>query len=262
MDFNTSVNSLRYLLFSRHGRGHGIHSPYAYKLISELFRNKIDPEIVSIIENIRKVNLSDKRLIEVLDLGAGSLRMKTNFRRVSDITKYSSVPHKYGIILYNTAARFGSSGIVELGTSFGISTIYLAMGSPGATVHTIEGCPRCAEIADENFVRAKLSNIDMMNGSFDEMIPRVMNLPEKPGVVFIDGNHRKEPLLKYFNMLAGKMADESVLIIDDINLSDEMRSAWKEISMSSNVSFTIDINRMGMAFFKKGTAHINYIIRY
>lgn len=262
MDFSETVNTLSYSMLSRHGRGHGIHSPYVYKLISETFRNKTDNEIVFTIENIRKCNLSDKRKIDVVDLGAGSSRMKTNSRRVSDIARFSSVPRKYGILLYNMAARFGKSGIVELGTSLGISTMYLAAGSPGSTVTTVEGCPQCTDIARENFGKAKLSNIDLINGSFDETLPDITGKVPKPGLVFIDGNHRKKPLLKYFGMLAENTADESVIIIDDINISAEMKSAWDEIKHYENISFTVDINRMGMVFYKKGVSHIDYIIRY
>ena len=41
------------------------------------------------------------------DLGAGSVRMKTSLRKVSEIARYSPVPEKYGILLSNLAAEFG-----------------------------------------------------------------------------------------------------------------------------------------------------------
>jgi predicted O-methyltransferase YrrM len=262
MNSYDALKLINYLLFSGHGKGHGIHSPFVFNLISDIFRNKIDPAIVLTIENIRKKNLSDKRTINVLDLGAGSSRMKTNTRRVSEIARYSSVPPKYGILLSNMAAEFGKPEVVEFGTSMGISTMYLAAGCPEAVVYTMEGCPETAGIAQKNFSEAGLSNIKLLQGSFDELLADIKGRNIKPGLVFIDGNHREEPLVKYFREMADISDDKTVIIVDDIHTSSEMENAWGEIKKLNNVSFTVDIFRMGMVFFRKGMNHIDYIIRY
>ena len=54
------------------------------------------------------------------------------------------------------AAEFGEPLIVEFGTSFGISTMYMAAAAPNAMVNTIEGCPAISEIAKKNFKEARL----------------------------------------------------------------------------------------------------------
>jgi len=41
-----------------------------------------------------------------------------------------------------------------------------------------------------------------------------------------------------------------------------MEEAWSEIRNMKNVSFTIDIFRMGMVFFRRGMNHFDYIIKY
>ncbi|MCX6334626.1 MAG: class I SAM-dependent methyltransferase [Bacteroidia bacterium] len=262
MNFSGALKLVKYQLFSRHGKGHGIHSPFVFMLISNVFRNKIDPHIVFTIESIRRKNLSDNRTIDVLDLGAGSSRMKDNSRKVSDIARYSSVPGKYGILLASMAAEFGKQTIVEFGTSLGISTMYLASGCPEAVVYTMEGCPETAHIARENFRESGLENIRLMNGSFDGLMPEINDLDKHPGLVFIDGDHREEPLMKYFSTMSEIAGEDTVIIIDDIHSSGEMDRAWEKIKEHKNVSFTVDIFRMGMVFFRKGINHINYIIRY
>ncbi len=262
MNFTGALKFLKYKLFSRHKKGHGINSPFIFSLVSSVFRNKIDPLVVLKVENIRKKNLSDSRAINILDLGAGSLRMRDNSRKVSDITKYSSVPCKYGILLANMASAFGKPAIIEFGTSLGFSSMYMASGCPEAIVYTMEGCPETARIAQENFDMSGLSNIRLMKGSFDDLLPEIKALNLNPGLIFIDGNHRKEPLLRYFNEMSNSCGTETVLIIDDIHGSEEMESAWSTIRQDENVSFTIDIHRMGMVFFRTGINHIDYIIRY
>jgi len=253
---------LKYLLFSRHRKGHGIHSPFVFGLVSEVFRNKIDPGVVLKIENIRKMNLSGSRVISVTDLGAGSAKMKNSIRKVSDIVKYSSVPLKYGKLLYRLAEVFGSSDIIELGTSAGISTMYLASANLGAVVHSIEGCPATAEVARQNFNLAGISNIDLLTGSFNEILPGLTDGRISPGLVFIDGNHKKEPTKRYFNALADISVSNTVIIIDDIHSGDEMEEAWSVIKDHGRVSVTVDIFRMGLVFFREGISRGHYIIRY
>ncbi len=257
-----AIKYLNYILLSRHRRGHGIHSPFVFDLVSRVFRNKIDPATIFTVEQVRKKMISEKRSILVQDLGSRSGSLKTNSRRVSDIARYSPVPEKYGELLSNLAAEFGKPLIIELGTSLGISTMYMAASSADAAVCTIEGCPATAAIARQNFIEAGLNNIKILEGPFDEVLPGLVTTGVKPGLVFIDGNHRKIPVIKYFNLMAELSDSKTVIIIDDINYSKEMAEAWDEIKLHKKVSVSIDIFRMGILFFREGINHNNYIIRY
>jgi predicted O-methyltransferase YrrM len=262
MIFFRATKYLKYILLSKHRKGHGIHSPFIFDLVTRVFRNKIDPAIVCTIEKVRNKLISDNRYIMVNDLGSGSEKFKTKLRKVSDIARYSPVPGNYGVLLSNMAIEFGKPLIVEFGTSLGISTMYMAAACPGAIVNTVEGCPVIAEIAKDNFKEAGLGNIKIFNGSFDEYLSFNINYNVKPGLVFIDGNHRKEPVINYFNQIAEISDNKTVIIIDDIYSSREMEEAWNEIKRNEKVSVTIDIFRMGFAFFREGVNHNDYIIRY
>jgi predicted O-methyltransferase YrrM len=253
---------LYYLLFSRHRKGYGIHSPFIFDIVSRVFRNKTGNDIVLKIENIRKRCLSSGRTIRVLDLGAGSEKMKGDSRKVSDIAKYSAVPKKYGILLSALASEFGPPAMIELGTSLGISTMYLASGCPGSLVNTIEACPETSGIALENFREAGLGNIRLMNGSFDTTLPELKGQPVSPGLIFIDGDHRKEPVLRYFNEIAEISGGQTVVILDDIHQSKEMEDAWNQIKQHKSVTVTVDIFRMGLVFFRLGMSRLDYVIRY
>jgi tRNA/tmRNA/rRNA uracil-C5-methylase (TrmA/RlmC/RlmD family) len=174
MIFFRTSKYLKYILLSKHRKGYGINSPFVFDLVSRVFRNKIDPDIVCCIEKVRKKMISDDRLIVVKDLGSGSEKLKTNLRKVSEIARHSSVPVKYGVLLSNMAAEFGEPNILELGTSFGISTMYLAACCPDRVVYTIEGCPEIAEIAAHNFKEVGISNTEFLTGSFDEVLPVII----------------------------------------------------------------------------------------
>jgi predicted O-methyltransferase YrrM len=160
------------------------------------------------------------------------------------------------------AAEFGKPYIIEFGTSVGISTMYLAAGSPETQIYTMEGCPATADVARENFECEKFNNIKQLIGSFDELLPEIKVLNGEPGLVFIDGNHRKDPVIDYFYQVAEKSGKSTVIIIDDIHNTKEMEDAWNIIRQHEKVTTTIDINRMGIVFFRDGLTHYDYYINY
>jgi predicted O-methyltransferase YrrM len=251
----------KYIFLSKSRKGHGIHSPFVFDLVSRVFRNKTNPAIVSCVEGIRRELTDDHRMLKIMDLGKGSEKMDIHYRKVSDILRNSAVPAKYGNLLSNMAAEYGERKITEMGTSLGISTMYMALSSE-TRIDTIEGCSAIAEVAKENFDRAGIKNVNVYSGSFEEILPLLINENSKPGLVFIDGNHRKEPVIKYFNHIADVSDHETVVIIDDINHSSEMGDAWNVIKKCHKISVTVDIFRMGIVFFRKGISRTDYIIRY
>lgn len=255
---------LRYRLFSRYRKGHGIHSPFVYDIVSRVFRNKIDDAVVSKIEQIRKELINDKRTIIVNDLGAGSIRNmnEQKSRRVSDIAKHSSVPHKYGKLLSNLAKQFGGNGVIELGTALGISSMYMAASCSEANIDTIEGCKETAMIAENAIRKSGIGNIKIHCRSFDDCLPVLLDRKESPGMVYIDGNHRREAVLRYFNAIAEKSDNNTVVVLDDIYLSREMKDAWETIKEHKKVSVTIDVYRMGIVFFRKGINSNHFIVRH
>ena len=234
---------LDYLLFSRHRNGHGIHSPFIFDLISRVFRNKTANDIVLKIEEIRKRCLSSERIIRVTDLGAGSSK-------------------KYGVLLSALAAEFGKPTVIELGTSLGISTMYIASGCPDSVVYTIEACPETSAIARENFNAEGFKNICFMNESFDEAIPELKKQSVSPGLVFIDGDHRREPVLRYFDQIVEISNSSTVIVLDDIHQSREMEDAWNKVKLHKSVSATVDLYRIGLIFFRRGMSRSDYVIRY
>jgi predicted O-methyltransferase YrrM len=138
----------------------------------------------------------------------------------------------------------------------------MAASCPEAVVYTIEGCPATAAIAEQNFKSCGFTNIKLLTGSFEEKLPEVGESGIKPGLIFIDGNHSKEPVLKYFSYFAALSDNKTVIVIDDIYYSREMEEAWNQIKLNEKVSVTIDIFRMGIIFFRKGVHHQDYTIRY
>jgi len=254
--------ALRYFICARHSKGHGIHSPFVFDFINTVLLKKIPGDKTKVIKHIREKMESSKMTVEVNDLGAGSTFMSTRHRRLSDLSRQSSVHNRYGRILFNLASLYDGRNILEMGTSVGISTLFMSLGAPSSKIISIEGCANLAEIARNNFSDAEAGNIEIMRGEFDEQLTIIRKREFSPSMVYVDGNHRKEAVLKYFASLKELIAQDSVIIFDDINYSNEMNEAWNEIKSDLQVSLSIDIFQMGLVFFPEGMTKQDFVLRY
>ncbi|HXB92614.1 MAG TPA: class I SAM-dependent methyltransferase, partial [Puia sp.] len=138
-------------------------------------------------------------------------------------------------------------------TSLGLSTAYLAGGAPEARVWTVEGAASVADVARKNFEGLGLKNIQSLIGGFDEVLATQGVLDEMGPIdmAFIDGNHRYEPTLRYFETLVARMSPASVLIFDDIHWSEEMEEAWAAIQNDPRVLLAVDLFFIGLVFFRE-----------
>jgi len=198
------------------------------------------------IENRRSHLMQDSTVLPTADFGAGS-KKKGKGRTVGDVTRIASVKDRYGRLLYRLAKYYSPSRIIELGTAAGISTQYLATGNPAAEVITVEGNPRLAKVASQNFRMNRIKNITVINSSFDDVLPQLVNYINPGDIVYIDGNHTAEATWRYYSAFTAT-GKNPVLVFDDINWSHEMRSAWKKIRSHAVRGLIVDLFHMGIYF--------------
>ena len=195
--------------------------------------------------------LADKRILTITDFGAGSSKSASNQRSIASIATSAVKPKKYGQLLYRMTKKYQPPTILELGTSLGITSSYLALGNLQARMITLEGAAEIAEVAKSNFRELKFTNIEVVQGDFHQTLPGVLSSLTPVDFVFVDGNHRKEPTLNYFNQLLPKIRPETILIFDDIHWSREMEEAWKIIKSHPSVKCAIDLFFIGVIFFRE-----------
>ena len=171
---------------------------------------------------------------------------------IRQMSSSSLKPGKYGFLLYRIARFFKPRTILELGTSFGITTSYLAKAAPAAKVYTLEGSPAIARIARQNFSSLSIHNITLVEGDFDNTLSPLLGRLQAVDLAFVDGNHQKIPTISYFEQLLEKKNEDSVFIFDDIYWSPGMEEAWKAIKDHAAVTLSIDLFFVGIVFFKQG----------
>lgn len=249
--FQLTKKYFSYYFKAQNGKGHGVHSPFVFDFIIHVLNDKKKYECYPKIESLRKQLLTNNTTIDVEDFGAGSAMIPFKNRKIKDIAGSSLKKKKYAQLLFRIARYFHSKNIVELGTSFGISTCYLASGNNNSKVITFEGSHNIATIALSNFKLCGLKNIELIEGNFEKTLPSVIDKIENVDLLFIDGNHRKKATLDYFDFFLKRSTTQSIFIFDDIHWSQEMEEAWKLIQQNKSVTLTIDIFFIGLVFFSK-----------
>lgn len=242
---------LQYYITASNGKGHGVHSPFVFDFIQNVLNDDRHFYAYEFIEQVRRSLLLDNKILTIQDFGAGSTTGKSNKRKVSDIAKSALKPKKFSRLMFRMVDYYHANTIIELGTSLGITTSYLASANVKGTVHTFEGAHEVAEVAKQNFDMLSLHNIQLIEGNFDDTLTPLLNKINVVDFAFIDGNHRKEPTINYFKLLLEKATEQSIFVFDDIHWSKEMEEAWTYIQQHSAVTLTIDLFFIGLVFFRK-----------
>jgi predicted O-methyltransferase YrrM len=251
-----------YLLHRFKGKTrHGTHSPFVYRLVDEVIYDFSPKKVYDEVENLRRSLLSDERVINVTDLGAGSHVNSSRQKKVKDIAKNVLKSPKLAQLLYRLVADQRPGNIIELGTCLGITSVYLKKAAPVAQLYTLEGCPETAGIAAEIFKKAGISGIEQVTGNFDDSLPGVIGKLDKLDFVFIDGNHTKEATLRYFEWCLPNVHENTLLIFDDIYWSEGMKGAWNEIKTHREVTVTIDLFWIGLVYFRKGQVREDFLVK-
>jgi predicted O-methyltransferase YrrM len=260
--FRLAGKYLRYYLMAANGRGHGIHSPFVFDFVVSVLNDHSAYPAYAQVEGLRRRLLGDSSVLSVEDMGAGSAYAATRSLSVAAIARRGAKPPRLGQLLFRIAQHYRPTTVLELGTSLGLSAAYLASGAPGGRVFTLEGAPAVAEAASGNLSSLGL-DVTVVTGDFDAtLLPLLSRLPPVD-LAFVDGNHRREPTLHYFDVLLRHSSPSAAIIFDDIHWSEEMESAWAAIKNDPRVYLTIDLFFIGIVFLRdEFKVKQEFVIRY
>ena len=236
---------------------HSIHSPYFFDFYNRVLNGRSDESKFTRIEDLRHSMLSDSTMIEVEDLGSGA-GSKPNRRSLSEITRTSSSPPDLAQFYVRILSNMKARRIIELGSSVGITTLYLAQQRE-VEVITFEGSHGLANVALTNFESMEQKNIHLIEGNITSTLPDFLQNPAKVNFVLMDANHEYEPTVRYFNFLLKRLDEDSIVVVDDIHRSTGMEKAWDEIKAHPVVYGSADLFRCGILFFDPALNHQHFV---
>ncbi|HDZ05985.1 hypothetical protein LCGC14_0121700 [marine sediment metagenome] len=134
---------------------------------------------------------------------------------------YLSISEEQGLYLVDLIKKNKLKNIVEFGTSFGISTLFLAQGAleTKGRIITTELIASKAEKAIENFKKAEVSNI--IDVRIGDAMQTLQNHIEPIDLLFLDG--WKDLYQPLFNMLESNFHTNTIIYVDNANMSDTQK---------------------------------------
>jgi predicted O-methyltransferase YrrM len=240
-----------------------LHSPFVYRLYTECILQDKPIAISKVLEPLRKEALRDSRLLTYPDPGSGSHATHSHTQRqVKQLARYSLKPPAQARLLHRLVNYVAPKTVLELGTSLGITTCYMASALPNnGKVFTIEAAEPVIPLAQSHISTAGLSDsVEVIHGLFDDVLPALLPQLQRVDMVYADGNHRYEPTVNYVKQLLPYLHNDSVVILDDIYWSRGMQQAWQEIIQWPEVRVSIDLFHFGLLFFRKEQVKEHFIL--
>jgi predicted O-methyltransferase YrrM len=237
---------LIHILTARHTKGFGVHSPFLFDFTRYVILEKNAFYKFDEIEKTRSKLLNNYSVIDIEDFGTAQKKQ----RKISDIAQKSLIRPKYGRLVFRTINYLKLNNLLELGTSLGISTAYIASTSEKSTCITLEGCKNTAALAVKTFESLKLKNIELITGNIDITLVSALNKLSEVDFVYVDANHSEKATIAYFDTIVPYLSKNAAIIFDDIYWSKGMKNAWKNIISRKEVTSSIDLFQVGVVFFK------------
>jgi precorrin-6B methylase 2 len=177
---------------------------------------------------------------------------------VGTITRSSSKPAFWAVVLFRLIRAMRPTSCIELGTSVGISVAYqsaaLILNQQGYLI-TLEGSPEIAKIATNNLASLGLNCCEVVVGRFQDTLKPVLSRVQVADFVFVDGHHDEDATLSYFEQVIPHCRENAVIVFDDISSYAGVRRAWTAIA-KQHMGVSIDLGEIGLLVFEQcGAKH-------
>ena len=256
---------LRHVLTAWNTTGEAIHSPYLFRLVRFVMRDENAFYCFADIERRREMLLACEDTLDVVDYGSAGSPQGTHIpRRVCAIARHHLESPKIGQLLFRIVNFLHEEEqrpleILELGTSLGITTAYLASADSRNRVTTLEGSGAVLQVAQGVWKMLKTENIEWYEGNIDDTLYE--RAREKIDLAYLDANHTYEATIRYAHYLLPRLTEKGILVIDDIHYSEGMERAWTELKADPRVTTSMDLYHCGLLFVDPHYLKRHYRIR-
>ena len=215
----------------RYRKGHGIHSPFIYNLITKVIEEKTPYYVFDDIENFRKKLLS----------------LENPF---NSITVTETQSKNYGALLFRLVNFFKCRSVLQIGSSTGLMSLYLALPLQKSCIcYALEertGLLRNVRSFAENYA---LKNYHPVEGAYPECLCQLKQKISSFDFIFINLQGDSEKIRETLLLIETFITPDTVMVIDKIRQDKAMKKVWKEIKNRPDVRLTIDLLSLGLVFF-------------
>jgi predicted O-methyltransferase YrrM len=215
----------------RYGRGYGIHSPFAYNLITKVIEEKSSFYAYKEVENFRKKLLAGND-------------------ELSLITAKETQHPNYGTLLFRIVNFFKCRNVLQIGCSTGVLSLYLALAS-----HTQGKC----YLLEERFgllqslkdyaLAHNLQKFRYIERNYIESLQKLHATFPEADLIFINLHSDSAEMEKILYLCMPFIKKTSILILNDIKKNKKMKNLWIKIKEYAQTRISIDLYALGIVFF-------------
>ncbi|MHC4591152.1 MAG: O-methyltransferase, partial [Planctomycetota bacterium] len=168
---------------------------------------------------------------------------------VGEICRRAGMKPFWAFLQFRLVRALRPASCLELGTAVGISGAYQAAAlelNGHGRLFTIEGAPKVASVAEENFRKLGLARVSVRVGRFRNVLADVLAECSPLDYAFIDGHHEEHATIRYFRQVLPCLQPKAVLLFHDISWSDGMRRAWRTTRSSKEVRCAVGLPNLGV----------------
>ncbi len=220
------------ILFCR--GGYGVHSPFAFDLITTVIEEKRAYYCYATLDHIRLQLQQENRNVRC---GEKDLAIKKAIR----IYCFSVSGYR---LLFRLANRFHPQKVLIIGSGFGLTPLSISLHSPKADCIVFEREQSIAAIARSVVEKYACSSVKIYDEIFGEF-----DVPELEHADFIVWGEGMDFSLNSFEHILPYVTGKSMMIICGINNSSADRQVWDKVRTHPEVSVTFDLYSFGIVFF-------------
>lgn len=164
-------------------------------------------------------NLFQDSKMDHLKMIKGAAKSMLRPMQPSDFSDvYLSISKQQGEALSQLIIEHDIKHMVEFGTSFGISTLYLALGAlrTGGSIITTELLESKAKKAQQNFIDAGVA--DLIDVRVGDAVETLQGHNQAVDLLLLDG--WKNLYLEVFNLLETSFHSDTLIYVDDADMRD------------------------------------------
>ncbi|MEG2514149.1 MAG: hypothetical protein RSA92_02340 [Bacteroidaceae bacterium] len=200
----------------RYREGYGVHSPFAYNLITQVIYEKLP-----------------YYAYKELDKAGRGLLKNT---KINKSRKKALLSTKVNQLLFRLVNYTQPETILEIGTSVGLSAMYLSAAKKNVRMITID-----REQKIEKPIANALASLKSMD------------------IVHIHGTVDYD---KSFELCRKGIHSHTLCIVEGIHQTKKKMEWWERIKADETVSVTFDLYELGLIFFDRTKTKQNYIINF
>lgn len=253
MKFRT-LSRLIYLKRAQHRRGHGIHSPFLFQLITSVIEDrKRLPEY----KEFKKLNSNALHLLDEF-LYPSFTKIYDQFNlpvsKSRKLYKKLELPIRYSKLVFRLIRYFKPKSIINYSPALGVNLAVLAMADNRIPVFQVINNPEYLPFIKEILKDSATSNI--------HFLPEHSEPPDIPEFIMINYPDQPELSRSVVRKCLTRHGDNDVVIMRGIHESKEMEEIWQEMIDFESVRVSLDVFEIGVVLFREGLQKENFIHRF